>query len=177
MSIEFGGPPVDPPFVSSNRAARCSYTECLLKVHQAVGGGGALPVQTADIESGPSGFEIPAGQFSNYGPLGVDGKRSRYPAQVFRSQLHPSWETKMTQLLDRILGDPNLGLSATARIILLHLAQSPAGSRIEDIARLTGSKYRWVENHVSKLTRAGILRRVAPNTYAINSDRDREGQK
>jgi predicted transcriptional regulator len=42
------------------------------------------------------------------------------------------------------------------------------GSRIEDIARLTGSKYRWIATEVSKLTRIGILRRVGPNTYAMN---------
>jgi hypothetical protein len=77
--------------------------------------------------------------------------------------------------LESILGDPSLCFTATDRIILLHLSQYPTGSRIEDIARSTGSKYRWIENQVSRLTRIGILQRVAPNTYAIN--KDREGQK
>ena len=37
-----------------------------------------------------------------------------------------------------------------------------------DIARFTGSKYRWIATEVSRLTRIGVLRRVAPNTYAID---------
>jgi hypothetical protein len=107
-----------------------------------------------------------------YGLLGMGEKQSRYPAQVFRSQLHSSWEVKVNPSLERILGDPSLGLTATARIILLYLPQSPSGSRIEDIALSTGSKYRWVENKVLKLARSGILRRVGPNAYAINTDRE-----
>jgi hypothetical protein len=107
-----------------------------------------------------------------YRPLGKGEKQSRYPAQVFRSQLHSSWEVKVNHSLERILGDPSLGLTATARIILLYLAQSPSGSRIEDIALSTGSKYRWIENKVLKLARSGILRRVGPNAYAINIDRE-----
>lgn len=74
----------------------------------------------------------------------------------------------MNDFLEQILGNPTLGLTPTDRIILFHLAQSPLGSRIEDIARLTGSKYRWIATEVSKLTRIGILRRVGPNTYAMN---------
>ncbi|MGB8478555.1 MAG: hypothetical protein WCE63_06910 [Acidobacteriaceae bacterium] len=78
----------------------------------------------------------------------------------------------MNQLLESILFDLSLALTATDRIILLSLSAYPLGQRIEDIARSTGSKYRWVANQVSKLTRLGILRRVAPNTYAINTDRE-----
>jgi len=89
----------------------------------------------------------------------------------FRSRFHPFRETNMNELVENILGDPTLELTATDRIILLHLGQHPSGSRIEDIARCTGSKYRWVENQVSKLTRVGLLQRVGPNTYAINSTR------
>ena len=76
----------------------------------------------------------------------------------------------MNERLERILGNPNLGLTPTDRIVLFHLTQHPLGSRIEDIARFTGSKYRWVATEVSKLTRIGILRRVGPNTYAMNAD-------
>jgi hypothetical protein len=107
-----------------------------------------------------------------YGPLGVGTKQRRFPVLGFGAQLHFLRCIPMNELLDRILGDPNLGLTATARIILLHLAQSPAGARIEDIALSTGSKYRWIETKASELARAGILRRVSPNTYAINSDRE-----
>ena len=38
------------------------------------------------------------------------------------------------------------------------------------MARSTGSRYRWIENEVHKLTQLGLLRRVAPNTYSINPD-------
>ena len=76
----------------------------------------------------------------------------------------------MHESLESILGDPSLGLTATDRIILIHLAQYPEGQRVEDIARLTGSRYRWVENEAYKLAQTGILRRVAPNTYAINPE-------
>jgi predicted transcriptional regulator len=76
----------------------------------------------------------------------------------------------MHELLESILGDPSLGLTATDRIVLIHLAQYPEGLRVEDIARSTGSRYRWVENEACKLAQLGILRRVAPNTYAINPD-------
>jgi predicted transcriptional regulator len=77
----------------------------------------------------------------------------------------------LNKFLEAILSDLSLGLTATDRVILLHLAQDLAGSRIEDIARSTGSRYRRIENQVSKLTRLGILQRVRPNTYAINDDR------
>jgi len=76
----------------------------------------------------------------------------------------------MNQLLETILGDPNLGLTATDRVVLIHLAKFPEGQRVEAIARCTGSRYRWVENETHKLTQLGILRRLAPNTYAINPD-------
>lgn len=76
----------------------------------------------------------------------------------------------MDEPLSTILANESLALTATDRIILLHLAQSPAGERIEEIARLTGSKYRWIESEVFKLTRIGILCRVAPNRYAINAN-------
>ena len=79
--------------------------------------------------------------------------------------------TGVNNLLESILGDPNLGLTATDRMILLCLQQFPEGCRVEDIAKLTGSKYRWIESEVLRLTRIGVLRRVAPNTYAIESDR------
>jgi hypothetical protein len=74
-----------------------------------------------------------------------------------------------------ILGDPNLGLTATSRVILLYLAQRRSGARIEEIAFSTGSKYRWVESQVSRLMRLNILRRVGPGTYAINTDREVQG--
>jgi hypothetical protein len=74
----------------------------------------------------------------------------------------------MNQILENILGDPRLGLTATDRVVLIHLAKYPAGQRVEDIARSTGSRYRWVENEAHKLTQLGVLRRLAPNTYAIN---------
>jgi hypothetical protein len=73
----------------------------------------------------------------------------------------------VNDLLESILGDPTLRLTPTDRMILLCLQQFPQGCRVEDIARLTGSKYRWIESEVSRLTRIGVLRRVAPNTYAV----------
>ncbi|MGA2167513.1 MAG: hypothetical protein ABSG62_04835 [Terracidiphilus sp.] len=76
----------------------------------------------------------------------------------------------MNELLESILGDSSLGLTATDRVVLIHLAKHPAGQRVEDIARSTGSRYRWVENEAHKLTQLGILRRLAPNTYAVNPD-------
>jgi hypothetical protein len=90
----------------------------------------------------------------------------------FSLTIPPSREAHVNLLLENILGDPNFGLTATDRIILIHLAQHPSGARIEDIASGTGSKYRWVENQVSKLTRIGLLRRTGPNTYAVNSARE-----
>lgn len=78
----------------------------------------------------------------------------------------------MEDKLQSILADPNLGLTPTGRVILLHLAQRPSGARIEEIAFSTGSKYRWVESQVSRLTQLNILRRVSPGTYAINTDRE-----
>jgi len=85
-------------------------------------------------------------------------------------ETYPTREVIMTECIATILADPALGLTATDRLILLLLAQSPAGSRVEDIAHTTGSKYRWVENEVSKLTRLGVIRRIGPNTYTINAD-------
>jgi hypothetical protein len=74
----------------------------------------------------------------------------------------------MQKLLESVLGDLTLGLTATDRVVLFHLAQYPEGQRVEDIARLTGSRYRWIENEAYKLVQLGVLRRVGPNTYAIN---------
>jgi hypothetical protein len=101
---------------------------------------------------------------------------SRNPVPVFctesSSSFHYTKKVLVDESLANILRDPNLGLTATARIILLHLAQQPAGSRIEAIAAATGCKYRWIENQVSRLTRLNILRRVSPGTYEINTDRE-----
>jgi DNA-binding IclR family transcriptional regulator len=49
------------------------------------------------------------------------------------------------------------------------LADHPRGLRIEEIARLSGSRFRWVARQVSTLTKMGILRHVAPGTYALNN--------
>ena len=78
----------------------------------------------------------------------------------------------MEDTVQCILTNSSLELTPTARVILLHLAQHPFGARIEQIAASTGSKYRWVETQVSRLTRLGILHRVAPGTYTINTDRE-----
>ncbi|MGB8477324.1 MAG: hypothetical protein WCE63_00605 [Acidobacteriaceae bacterium] len=75
----------------------------------------------------------------------------------------------MNQFLESILLDLSVGLTATDRVILLFLGEYPLGQRIEDIARSTGSKYRQIANEISKLTRMGLLRRVSPATYAINT--------
>jgi predicted DNA-binding transcriptional regulator len=66
------------------------------------------------------------------------------------------------------LNESTFGLPATARIILMYLVNLPNGARIEDIARDTGSKYRWVEATVLKLHRETVLQRVGPNSYALN---------
>jgi hypothetical protein len=90
----------------------------------------------------------------------------------FSAQHYVTHEAERGQYSSSILGDPNLGLTATSRVILLHLAQHPSGARIEEIAFSTGSKYRWVESQVSRLTQLNILRRVTPGMYAINTDRE-----
>ena len=74
----------------------------------------------------------------------------------------------MNQIVAELLVNPYLSLSATDRLILLTVAKHVTGLRIEDIARFTGSKYRWVARQVSHLAEMGILRRVAPGTYALN---------
>ena len=61
-------------------------------------------------------------------------------------------------------------MTATDRLILLVLAAHPEGQRVEYIASATGSNFRWVENETTKMTRLGVLRRVAPGTYAIGND-------
>jgi len=107
--------------------------------------------------------------FQNSYCVGVN--RGRFPVPVYVHNFTGP-EAEMNPILESILFDLSLALTATDRIILLSLSAYPLGQRIEDIARLTGSKYRWIANQVSKLTRLGVLRRVAPNTYAINSDRE-----
>jgi hypothetical protein len=74
----------------------------------------------------------------------------------------------MDQAIETILNYPNLGLTATDRFLVLHLSKYPAGQRIEDIARLTGSKYQRVAVETYKLARLGVLTRTAPNAYAVN---------
>ena len=64
---------------------------------------------------------------------------------------------------------PDSAQPATARLILQYLDQCPAGARIEAIAHGTGSKYRWAEATVWRLTHEGILHRVGPNCYAIKT--------
>jgi len=105
----------------------------------------------------------------DFATQGVGTKQGRSSARFCRSQFQDR-EGNMHESLESILGDPSLGLTATDRIILIHLAQYPEGQRVEDFARLTGSRYRWVENEACKLAQTGILRRVAPNTYAINPE-------
>jgi hypothetical protein len=105
-----------------------------------------------------------------YGSPRYERKTVPVPGTGLCPEHHSAREARMNELLATILGDPTLWLTATDRLILLLLAQSPAGSRVDDIARATGSKYRWIATEVSKLARIGILRRVAPNTYAINSE-------
>ena len=97
------------------------------------------------------------------GPLSSPGLSPYIPLHT-RSEVEDKLQSS--------LADPNLGLTPTGRVILLHLAQRPSGARIEEIAFSTGSKYRWVESQVSRLTQLNILRRVSPGTYAINTDRE-----
>jgi DNA-binding IclR family transcriptional regulator len=52
-------------------------------------------------------------------------------------------------------------------LILLTLADHAVGMRIEEIARITGAKFRWIARQVSKLAQMGIVRRVGPGTYAL----------
>lgn len=67
-----------------------------------------------------------------------------------------------------IISNPYLGLSATDRLILLTLAGHTAGLRTEEIARLSGSRYRWVARQVSAPVKMGLLRRIGPSKYALN---------
>jgi hypothetical protein len=63
-----------------------------------------------------------------------------------------------------------LCLTQTDRLILLTLADHVSGLRIEDVARVTGSKFRWGAREISKLAQMGILHRVAPGTYALSEE-------
>jgi hypothetical protein len=112
------------------------------------------------------------GKDSNYGPHCVGEKTEPLSSPGFPPNIPTYTRQNVEDKVQSILGDPNLGLTATGRVIILHLAQRPSGARVEEIAFSTGSKYRWVESQASRLTRLGILRRVAPGTYAINTDRE-----
>jgi hypothetical protein len=72
----------------------------------------------------------------------------------------------MNQPLD-VRDDASHAQPATARLIIMYLAHFPAGARIEDIAHGTGSRYRWAEAEVLRLTHESILQRVGPNCYAL----------
>jgi DNA-binding IclR family transcriptional regulator len=74
----------------------------------------------------------------------------------------------LNQIVAELVANSHLGLTATDRLILLTLADRPKGLRIEEIARLSGSRFRWVARQVATLTKMGILRHVAPGTYALN---------
>jgi hypothetical protein len=120
----------------------------------------------------PGSEKTKVGTCLNYGPRYVGKKTGPLssPGSPLNITLHTRQNVDST--VQSILGDPNLGLTATSRVILLHLAQHPSGARIEEIAFSTGSKYRWVESQVSRLTQLNILRRVTPGMYAINTDRE-----
>jgi len=105
----------------------------------------------------------------------VDEKTGPLPSPGLSPYIPLRTRPDMEDKVQSILGDPNLGLTATSRVILLYLAQRPSGARIEEIAFSTGSKYRWVESQVSHLTQINILHRVSPGTYAINPDREVQG--
>lgn len=74
----------------------------------------------------------------------------------------------MNQIVAEFIVNPTLSLSASDKLILLTVADHIAGMRIEEIAAVTGSRFRWIARQVSKLTQMGILRRVAPGTYALS---------
>ena len=74
----------------------------------------------------------------------------------------------MNQLADFVINS-FASSTATERLILLALAERASGMRIEEIARATGSRFRWVAQRVSALTMRGILCRVAPGTYALSN--------
>ena len=76
----------------------------------------------------------------------------------------------MNRRVAEYLDNPSLGLTPTDRLILLTLADHATGLRIEDVIRVTGSKFRWVAREISKLAELGILRRVGPGTYALSDN-------
>lgn len=76
----------------------------------------------------------------------------------------------MKELIQEYIMNPCVSLTATDKLILLTLAEHVTGLRIEDIARVTGSKFRWMQREISRLTRLGVLRRVSPGTYSIKPD-------
>lgn len=80
----------------------------------------------------------------------------------------------MNQLVAEYLLNPYLCLTPTDRLILLTLAEHLTGMRIEEVARATGSKFRWVARQVSKLAQMGIIRRVGPGTYVLTDDREKK---
>jgi len=65
------------------------------------------------------------------------------------------------------LSNTYLCLTPTDRLILLSLAERMAGMRIEDLAHVTGAKFRWLARRVGRLTELGLVRRVAPGKYAL----------
>ena len=76
----------------------------------------------------------------------------------------------MKELIQQYFTNPYLNLTATDRLVLLILTEHITGLRIEDIARATGSRFRWMQREISRLTGLGVLRRVSPGTYTINPD-------
>lgn len=105
----------------------------------------------------------------NFGPPWCGHKPELLHGTGLRSIDQLIGEAEMAKPIESILTNPALELTPTDRLVVLQLAQSPSGLRIDDIAKSTGSKYRWIENEVLRLTRIGVLLRVAPNTYAINT--------
>lgn len=78
----------------------------------------------------------------------------------------------MNQLVAEYLVNPYLCLSATDRLILLTLAEHLTGLRIEDLAHVTGAKFRWLAKRVGRLTEIGLVRRVEPGKYALGDTVD-----
>lgn len=74
----------------------------------------------------------------------------------------------MNQLVADFLTNSFLCLTPTERLILLTLAEHVTGLRTEDLAHVSGAKFRWLAKRVGRLTELGLVRRVAPGKYALS---------
>ena len=74
----------------------------------------------------------------------------------------------MNQLIAEFLINPYLSLTATDKLVLLTLAEHVTGLRVEELAHVSGAKFRWLAKRVGRLTELGLVRRIEPGKYALS---------